>query len=222
MKEVKIGVPQGSVLGSILFSLYINDIDTSSPEAKIVLFADDTVMLFSSEGSLEDFNNKITRGLLGVGRWLLLNKLTLNVQKTTAISFHNNEKLNLSLNNEEIRQVETAKYVGIIISKNLKWSEHIKLLADKMVSGIRMIRKLRNTLPKRALWNLYYTLIHCNIMYCPEVWGDSSKKDLNRIHKLQKRALNVLGACDWSQVNVLNIDQIIRWRLMILMYYCTV
>ena len=55
-------------------------------------------------------------------------------------------------------------------------------------------------------------------MYCPEVWGDSSKKDLNRIHKLQKRALNVLGACDWSQVNVLNIDQIIRWRLMILMY----
>ena len=134
MKEVKIGVPQGSVLGSILFSLYINDIDTSSPEAKIVLFADDTVMLFSSEGSLEDFNNKITRGLLGVGRWLLLNKLTLNVQKTTAISFHNNEKLNLSLNNEEIRQVETAKYLGIIISKNLKWSEHIKLLADKMVS----------------------------------------------------------------------------------------
>jgi len=130
--EVEHGVPQGSILGPILFLLYINDLPSHINEAKLVLYADDTNILVTgkNEGELQMKESLTTNQL---EQWLCENDLVVNTKKTIAISFHCSQvkispKPNIVLQNCKIAYKSEVKFLGIYIMENLNWHVHIKFL----------------------------------------------------------------------------------------------
>ena len=129
-KEIKTGVPQGSILGPLLFSIYINDLSTISNTFKFIMYADDTTIYFNTEDFPKDNLTKhITTELDKVDVWLKHNKLSLNVGKTKCMTFHTCQKkielLQLSIDGKPIEHVKYLKFLGILFDENLTWKCHI-------------------------------------------------------------------------------------------------
>ena len=139
LDEQPFGVPQGSVLGPLLFLLHINDL-TKAINCKSHLYADDTVMIIAekSTGILE---NKLNIELSKAENWLSNNKLTLNIKKTMYMIFGNKRKLNrlkelnIQIGTEKIKRTEIYKYLGVYFDSQLSWKEHVKKRMQKRASN---------------------------------------------------------------------------------------
>ncbi len=153
---VNLGVPQGSVLGPLLFLIYINDIYKSSEVFKFYLFADDMNLVYSDK-KLKSLETIINRELIGVCEWLNTNKLTLNLKKSNYVIFHPHQKRldyqvelkmfdNHSNNLINIERKEFIKYLGVIVDGNLTWKYHIDSIASKISKTIGIITRLRGCL----------------------------------------------------------------------------
>ena len=151
------GVPQGSVLGPILFILYVNDICNVSNILKLILFADDT-NLFISGRDLPSLCHIITNELTKMYKWFNVNKLSLNVSKTNFMVFSNkkvNQELNILINNMRIEQVENTKFLGVQIDNKLNWKAHIVKLKSKLCKAISIIYRCSSLVNELALRTLY-------------------------------------------------------------------
>jgi len=191
---IKCGVPQGSILGPLLFLIYINDIHRSSFLLKFILFADDTTLLFSSK-SLQHINQIISNELQTVSEWIRANKLSLNVSKTNFMIFKKfsiaKNSLQISIDKNVITQTASTKFLGLEINSELNWTNHISLITKKIARAIGVIRRVRYKLTKAASMLLYDTLIVSHINYCNILWASNYKTTLSKIYSLQKRALKL-------------------------------
>ena len=149
------GVPQGSVLGPLLFIMYINDLPTVAKYCKVHLYADDTLLFFESS-SVQTIEAALSKDLGHVVRWLNQNYLMLNHSKTKVMLMGTHQKLSsvqsftVNVNANDLERVYKFKYLGVILDPCLTWNEHIEHIGNKISSRLGMLRRARKVIPKEA------------------------------------------------------------------------
>ena len=165
---VNCGVPQGSILGPLLFIIYINDIVNISNILQIILFADDT-NIFVSGPNINELCRSVNVELTKLSRWFKLNKLSLNIKKTNFIVFRSRTKClsdvpNVLIDGHAINMVESSRFLGVVINSFLIWNDHISLVNSKFNKTIGILRYA-------WLRSLYCTLVNPYYEYCNIVWA---------------------------------------------------
>ena len=200
-KIINCGVPQGSILGPLLFILYINDIVNTTSLLELILFADDTTLLFSHQ-DIASQNDIINNELQEICNWFQANKLSVNASKTNymVLGTHHSTrkfidinqdidiltdsessgsrdvekvKLNVKLDGVSLNRVSSTKFLGVIIDENLTWKNHIDAISKTISRNIGMLTKLKHFVPENILYSLYCTLILPYINYGVLIWGNT-------------------------------------------------
>ena len=226
---LNIGVPQGSILGPILFILYINDLPKALDLMSAILFADDTTL------SIQDANyyNLIQEAnveLENIMVWAAVNRLSINTNKTFAMLFtnrqHDIQRLNILLNEEAIDLKETGKFLGVTLDDSLKYNEHISNICKKVSKTIGLFYRLRCYVNTQTMIILYYSLIYPYIIYCNTVWGGTYASHLTPLAVLQKKIIRIITGADYLahtdplffQTKILKVSDIHKFQLGIYMF----
>lgn len=191
--NINTGVPQGSNLGPVLFILYVNDLPDSITEGKVWLFADD-VSQFLYQKDKELLRGKAQLGLDEMSAWCKENKLLLNKGKTKVLTLHNRRKPEsnplLRLDGSSIAIVDSVKYLGITISSDLRWQQHIDSISSRLSAVCYMVRRLQPIVEKDVLMKVYFGCFHSIMKYGIVFWGNSPMAQ--RIFLLQKRVIRII------------------------------
>ena len=222
-KNVICGVPQGSILGPLLFLVYINDLWCSTPLLETIMFADDT-NLFYSHNDVKELLQTMNAELSRLNDWFCANKLSLNIDKTKYVLFHKAKSRDnlplvlpdLRINNAKIKEENSLKFLGVMIDENLTWKTHVELVENKVSKSVGILFKASRFLNANCLRSIYFALVHPYINYANIAWASTNKTYLKRILGKQKQAAKLLSSEDLSlssrmlmkQLNILNVYQI--------------
>ena len=191
------GVPQGSVLGPLLFLIYINDLNNAIKYCSTTHFADDTSLLLKNK-SLKQLKKHINLDLRFLCKWLGANKISLNASKTELLLFHHHRKeinydLKIKINGKRLWPSNHVKYLGITIDCHLNWNQQINLLASKLSRAIGMLSKIRHYVQNNMLRSIYYAIFSSLMTYGSIIWGQAQNIHTNRINILQNRAIRSIS-----------------------------
>ena len=228
LANIRCGVPQGSILGPILFILYINDFNYLSNVLQIIMFADDT-NLFLTGSDLLEIELVFNRELKIIAEWFQSIRLSLNVTKTSYLIFSNKRdiQLNLMISNSLLTKQHDTKFLGVYISSNLSWNKHIDLVVNKISKNVGIIAKVRHILPVSNTRTLYLTLVEPYLSYCNIIWAhDSNTVRLDKIFKIQKRYVRMMTFSDFrahsgplfKQLSIMSVYDLYKYQLAIFMF----
>lgn len=193
---VTCGVPQGSILGPLLFLVYINNIQELDLHGHLTLYADDTC-LFYFGSSIQILINQAQKDLNTLSIWFQQNLLTINESKTSYIIFRPKNKLipphkPLTVNNIPIQEKSNEKYLGLRIDNKLTWNNHIEHIRIKIMSVSGCIRNLVGCIPRNLRYTIYNTLVKPHLMYLIELWGSATKTRLANLQVAQNKVIKIL------------------------------
>ena len=187
---VNSGVPQGSILGPLLFLIYINDLPSLVQSAKMLLFADDTKCYSSSPTQFDNIRD-VQGDLNNLFQWSLSN-ITFNTAKSTFLSFGNvrsEAAINLCLNGQPIPQSHTHKDLGVIISDDLSWSSQYSYIVSKALKTLGLIKRtVGSSASIQVRMSLYLLLVRSQLSYCSAIWRPYLHKDIMLLESVQRKA----------------------------------
>ena len=228
--SVSCGVPQGSVLGPLLFLIYINDLPLSSSKLAFYLFADDTNIYYEAE-SLDQLQSVVNKELKKVKIWLDVNKLSLNIDKTNFTIFKSPrhfspDKVSIKIGNFPINQTCYVKFLGVLLDKNLSWKYHLTELSKKLARTCGMFFKIRHFLPINILICLYNSLFSPFLQYGILVWGLTFETYINSVFLLQRRVIRAISfehftaptTPIFSDLKILKLHDLFKLKMLIFVY----
>jgi len=217
-KTTVTGVPQGSILGPLLFILYVNDIGICFEHSIVNLYADDTLFYFANP-NIDVVSLALSNDLLHVANWLKANKLSLHIGKTNSMLIsaklrkrnQENNDLNLKLVDKIVSQVNSCKYLGIILDSNMKFTEQFDSILSKLKRAIGIFSRAAKFIPSNTRITLFNTLILPHIDYCSTIWSTSIRKlNLSKIQRIQNRAMRIILECH-PRTHITDMLDTLKW-----------
>ena len=229
--SITCGVPQGSVLGPLLFLIYINDLPNASKKLCFYLFADDTNIYCESK-DLSCLIKTVNKELRSIKKWLDANKLSLNIGKTNYIIFHSSsanvslDDSNIKIGKKHIKRVKFVKFLGLLLDEHLSWKYHVSELSKKLARTCGIFFKIRNLLQLNVLICLYNALFLSFLQYGLIVWGQKYDSYIDPIFKLQKKAVRAISFQPrmssslpiFNDLKLLKLSEIFELRLLVFVF----
>lgn len=218
-KLITYGVPQGSILGPLLFLIYINGVSTLGLKGDLSLYADDTSLFYFGH-EVESLIQDAQSDLNILNKWFRSNLLTINVAKTNYMIFSaKNKKIPdfspLKIDDMVINKANSEKYLGLELDNQLTWKVHLKKVKQKLISLTGLLRGIVRCLPRKVCYFIYNSLAKPHIDYLLEIWGSAAKSNLNTVQIAQNKLIKTLFHYDfltptvkiYKDTKIFNIQQ---------------
>ena len=216
-RSISCGVPQGTILGPLLFLLYINDLPNCLEHSHSRMYVDDSHLTYTA-ANVHEIDQNLNQDLASVSEWLAANRLTLNASKTEFMLIGSRQRIRtfdsfptLVIKETPIKRVDCTKSLGLNIGENLSWSKHIDKISKKIASGIGALKRMRPVVPISTLQYIYNSIIQPHFDYSCVVWDNCTKSSADKLQKLQNRAARILTFFSYGT----NADLLIKrlgWR----------
>ena len=196
------GVPQGSVLGPLLFLIYINDLYVAIKNSTVRHFADDTNLIIKNK-SAKEITRDLNIDLRLLSKWLRANKISLNAKKTELIIFRSVRKIidydiKIKIDGKKLIPSNHIKYLGVYIDCHLNWYVPTDVLSSKLSRAVGMLSKIRHYVPRNTLHSIYYAIFSSILNYGSIIWGQTSNNSIKRIETIQNKAIRIINFASYN------------------------